>query len=86
MYRAYHRFLSDYCAPFPGRLTGVLLVSPRDPTGSIGEMRRCANEDWPVGILPICPPAMTLDDPEWEKVRQAAKSFVENFSGHTNVG
>src|SRR5215469_16296676 len=27
MYRAYHRFLADYCAPFPGRLTGVLLVS-----------------------------------------------------------
>jgi len=73
MYRAYHRFLSDYCAPFPGRLTGVLLVSPRDSTGSIGEMRRCAKEDWPVGILPICPPAMTLDDAEWEPIWAAAQ-------------
>src|SRR5215468_6501740 len=51
MYRAYHRFLGDYCAPFPGRLTGVLLVSARDPAGSVAEIRRCANEEWPAGIL-----------------------------------
>jgi len=74
MYRAYHRFLAEYCAPFPGRLTGVLLVSVRAPAESIAEMRRCANEDWPVGILPICPPDMTLDDPEWEPIWAAAQA------------
>ncbi len=25
MYRAYPRFLADYCAPYPDRLTSVLL-------------------------------------------------------------
>jgi len=74
MYRAYHRFLGDYCAPYPGRLTGVLLVSARDPAGSVAEIRRCANEEWPVGILPICPPALTLDDPEWEPIWAAAQA------------
>ena len=46
MYRAYHRFLADYCAPYPDRLTGVLLVSARDPAGSVTEIRRCGDEDW----------------------------------------
>ena len=57
MYRAYHRFLADYCAPYPDRLTSVILVSARDAESSVAEMRRCARESWPVGIFPICPPA-----------------------------
>ena len=28
MYQAYHRYLADYCAPYPDRLTSLLLVSP----------------------------------------------------------
>jgi len=74
MYRAYHRFLADYCAPYPDRLTGVLLVSARDAPASVAEIRRCAQEDWPVGILPICPPALSLDDPDWEPIWSAAQA------------
>jgi predicted TIM-barrel fold metal-dependent hydrolase len=73
MYRAYHRFLADYCRPYPERLTGVLLVSARDAAGSVAEIRR-AEEDWPVGILPICPPALSLDDPDWEPIWAAAQA------------
>ena len=73
MFRAYHRFLAEYCAPYPDRLTGVLLVSPRDAAASVDEIRRCASEDWPVGILPICPPTMSLDDPDWEPIWAAAQ-------------
>ena len=68
VYQAYHRFLTDYCSPYPDRLTSVLLVSARDAAASIAEMRRCAKEAWPVGIFPICPPAMALDDPDWEPI------------------
>jgi len=73
MYQAYHRFLTDYCAPYPDRLTAVLLVSARDVAGSVAEIRRCGKEDWPVGILPIVPPAMSLDDPDWEPIWAAAQ-------------
>src|SRR5262250_999018 len=73
MYRAYHRFLADYCAPYPDRLTGVLLVSARDAAASVAEIRRCSEQDWPVGILPICPPALSLDDPDWEPIWTAAQ-------------
>jgi predicted TIM-barrel fold metal-dependent hydrolase len=73
MYEAYHRFLKDYCAPYPDRLTSVVLVSGRDVAGSVAEVRRCGSEPWPVGIFPICPPDMSLDDPAWEPIWAVAQ-------------
>jgi predicted TIM-barrel fold metal-dependent hydrolase len=75
MYEAYHRFLKDYCAPYPDRLTSVLLVSGRDVAASVAEIRRCGQEDWPVGVFPICPPEMSLDDPDWEPIWAAAQEY-----------
>jgi predicted TIM-barrel fold metal-dependent hydrolase len=68
MYQAYHRFLNDYCAPYPDRLTSVILASGRDVDASVAEIRRCGKEDWPVGVFPICPPGLPLDDPAWEPI------------------
>nr|PYN37338.1 MAG: hypothetical protein DME01_04885 [Candidatus Rokubacteria bacterium] len=73
MYQAYHRFLKDYCAPYPDRLTSVMHVTVRDVPGSVAEIGRCGKERWPVGIFPVCPPGMTLDDPDWEPIWGAAR-------------
>ncbi len=73
MYQAYHRFLKDYCAPYPDRLTSVLHVTVRDVAGSVAEIRRCGKERWPVGIFPVCPPGRTLDDPDWDPIWAAAQ-------------
>jgi predicted TIM-barrel fold metal-dependent hydrolase len=73
MYQAYHRFLADYCAPYPDRLTSVILVSARDAAAAVAEIRRCSREAWPVGIFPICPPEMSLDEPAWEPIWAAAQ-------------
>ena len=73
MYGAYHRFLGEYCGPHPDRLTSVLLVSGRDPAASVAEIRRHGKEDWPVGIFPVCPPAMSLGAPEWDPIWAAAQ-------------
>ena len=75
MYRAYHRFLADYCAPYPERLTSLILVSARDVAASVAEIRRCGKEAWPVGIFPICPPEMSLDDPAWEPIWSTAEAY-----------
>jgi predicted TIM-barrel fold metal-dependent hydrolase len=74
MYQAYHRFVAEYCAPYPDRLTSVILVSARDPAASVTEIERCSREGWPVGIFPICPPALSLDDPDWEPIWAAAQA------------
>ena len=66
MYQAYHRFMAEYCAPYPDRLASLVLVSARDADASVAEIRRCGKQAWPVGIFPICPPALSLDDPESE--------------------
>jgi predicted TIM-barrel fold metal-dependent hydrolase len=68
VYQAYHRFLADYCGAYPDRLSSLILVSGRDVAGSVAEIRRCGKEDWPVGIFPICPPDMSLDEPAWEPI------------------
>jgi predicted TIM-barrel fold metal-dependent hydrolase len=75
MYQAYHRFLQAYCAPYPDRLTSVILASGRDVAGSVAEVRRCGKESWPVGLFPICPPEMSLDDPEWEPLWAVAQEY-----------
>jgi predicted TIM-barrel fold metal-dependent hydrolase len=74
MYRAYHRFVSDYCAPYPDRLTSLVLVSARDAEASVAEIHRCGEEAWPVGVFPICPPELSLDDPAWEPIWAAAQA------------
>ncbi len=83
MYQAYHRFLRDYCAPYPDRLTAAMLASGRDVAGSVAEVRRCAREAWPVAVLPICPPAMALDDPDWEPLWAAAQECDLTVVIHT---
>ncbi|MBI2206826.1 MAG: amidohydrolase [Candidatus Rokubacteria bacterium] len=75
MHQAYHRFLKDYCAPYPDRLTSVILATARDADASVAEIRRCAREDWPVGVFPICSPDLTLDDPAWEPIWAAAQEY-----------
>jgi len=37
MYRAYHRWMTDYCGSFPERLGGIVLVCARDIEGSLAE-------------------------------------------------
>jgi predicted TIM-barrel fold metal-dependent hydrolase len=74
MYQAYHRFLKDYCAPYPNRLTSVILVSGRDVPASVAEIKRCGKEPWPVGVFPVCPPDLSLDDPAWEPIWAEAQA------------
>jgi predicted TIM-barrel fold metal-dependent hydrolase len=75
MYQAYHRFVAGYCAPHPDRLASLVLVSPRDAEASVAEIRRCGKEAWPVGIFPICPPELSLDDPAWEPIWAEAQEY-----------
>ena len=36
MYRAYHRWMEDYCGAYPNRLGGVILAGARDIDGGLG--------------------------------------------------
>ena len=75
MYRAYHRWMRDYCDPFPRRLGGVVLTGARDVEGSLAEIRRCARERWAWGLMVYAPVGMPLDHPSLEPFYAAAAEF-----------
>jgi predicted TIM-barrel fold metal-dependent hydrolase len=68
MYRAYHRWMADYCGAYPRRLGGVLLAASRDVAGSLAEMRAWRNAAWAWGVMVYAPAGIPLDHPDLEPV------------------
>ena len=46
MYRAYHRWMDDYCGAYPKRLGGVILVGTRDVKSGLEEIKRWGKSRW----------------------------------------
>ncbi len=51
MYRAYHRWMQDYCSDYPARLGGVILATSRDVAGSVEEIRRWGKSRWAWAVM-----------------------------------
>jgi uncharacterized protein len=83
MYRAYHRWMADYCGAFPNRLTGVILASSRDIEGSVKEIERCAKQEWPLAVFVYAPFGVPLDHPDLEPVWAAAERNDLSVALHT---
>jgi predicted TIM-barrel fold metal-dependent hydrolase len=83
MYRAYHRWMEEYCGAFPGRLGGVILASVRDIESSVAEIRRWGKSRWAWGILPYAPYGTPLDHPDLEPVWAAAQEHDLAVTLHT---
>src|SRR6516162_1795629 len=66
MYRAYHRWMEDYCGAYPNRLGGVILAGARDIEGALAEIRRCGQACWAWGMMVYAPAGMPLDHPALE--------------------
>ncbi|MGE0258668.1 MAG: amidohydrolase family protein [Alphaproteobacteria bacterium] len=66
MYRAYHRWMDDYCAAYPTRLGGVILAGARDIAGGLAEIRRWGKSRWAWGMMVYAPVGMPLDHPDLE--------------------
>jgi predicted TIM-barrel fold metal-dependent hydrolase len=83
MYRAYHRWMNDYCGAHPDRLGGVLLVSARDVKGSLEEIKTWGKSRWAWGVLPYAPYGTPLDHPDLEPVWAAAQEHDLVIALHT---
>jgi hypothetical protein len=75
MYRAYHRWMSDYCGAYPERLGGVILAAARDVEGSLAEMRYWGKARWAWGLLVYAPVGTPLDHPDLEPLYAASTSL-----------
>jgi uncharacterized protein len=84
MYRAYHRYMSEFCAGGQGRLTGVVLAATRDLDAAIAEIRRVAeSEPWAVAVWPALPRGMGLDDPGLDPLWAAAAELDLTVVSHS---
>jgi predicted TIM-barrel fold metal-dependent hydrolase len=83
VYRAYNTYMRDYCAPYPERLTGVMMVSGRSIEQSVADMLGMADEPWVVGVFPSLPVGMPLDDPDLNPLWAAASDLHMTVCLHT---
>ena len=83
MYRAYHRWMADYCGAFPDRLGGVILASARDVAGSLDEIRRLRASRWAWGLMVYAPAGVPLDHPDLEPLWAAAAEHDLSVVLHT---
>jgi predicted TIM-barrel fold metal-dependent hydrolase len=72
MYRAYHRWMADYCGAYPNRLGGVILAGARDIDGALAEIRRWGQANWAWGMMVYAPVGMPLDHPTLEPLYAGA--------------
>jgi predicted TIM-barrel fold metal-dependent hydrolase len=83
MYRAYHRWMHDYCGAFPRRLGGVLLAGSRDVEASLSEMRHWRQAAWAWGVLVYAPAGVPLDHPALEPIYAEAAELDLAILLHT---
>ena len=83
IYRAYHRWMADYCGAFPARIKGVILVCPRDLENSLQELERRTKEDWALAAFVYAPSGFPLDHPDLEPVWAACQHHDLSVVLHT---
>ena len=72
LYRAYHRYMADYCAADTRRLKSMILALASDPAWSARVIEEHARADWVAAVWPLLPEGMPVDDPDLEPIWAAA--------------
>ena len=72
LYRAYHRYMAEYCSADPRRLKSMVLALATDPEWSARAIREHAREDWVAAVWPLLPEGLPIDDPDLEPIWAAA--------------
>jgi uncharacterized protein len=78
LYRAYHRWVADYCAQAPTRLKWTLVANMRDVASGVEEVRYWAERDSNlvgVYISPQAPEGKLLDNPDLHPLYDVAQEL-----------
>jgi predicted TIM-barrel fold metal-dependent hydrolase len=67
--------MAEYCGSYRARIKGVICVTPRDIEGSLKELERCAQEDWPLATHVYAPAGFPLDHPGLEPIWAACEQY-----------
>lgn len=72
--RAQHRWLSDFCTPYPSRLKSFIVASARSVEDSVTEIKQWGSSDWAVGVQVFAPVDYPLDHPDLAPIFRAAET------------
>ncbi len=72
LYRAYHHYMTEYCAANSRRLKSMVLAPANDPEWAADVIKQCAKEDWVAAAWPVLPEGLPVDDPDLEPIWRAA--------------
>ncbi len=72
LYRAYHRYMADFCAADARRLKSMILAPANAPAWAADIIRAHAHEEWVAAVWPVLPPDLPIDDPDLEPIWEAA--------------
>ena len=77
LYRAYHRWVVDFCSQAPARLKWTIVANMRDVEAGVAEIRHWANEPNLVGIYisPQAPEGKLLDNPDLHPLYAVAQEL-----------
>lgn len=92
--QAQHRFLDDFCKPYPDRLKSLIVVSARNVQASVAEIKRWKDARWAVGVQPYMPLDYPIDHPDLDPIWKAASeagltlthhSFASGYPGYRDL-
>jgi predicted TIM-barrel fold metal-dependent hydrolase len=88
LYRAYHRWVGDFCSAAPKRLKWTLVANMRDLPSAIAEIRYWANDPSLVGIYlsPRSPTGRLLDSPDFHPLYELAADLDFPLLIHPGTG
>jgi predicted TIM-barrel fold metal-dependent hydrolase len=65
-YRAYNRWLADFCRHAPDRLIGAAAVPVESADGALAELRRAVKDGFRTAYIPLWPDRGSFADPDWD--------------------
>ena len=72
LYRAYHRYMAEYCTADSRRLKSMVLALGTDPRWAADVIAEHARQDWVAAVWPLLPEGLPIDDPDLEPIWAAA--------------
>lgn len=92
--RAQHRWLDDFCSPYPHRLKSLIVATARSVPESVEEIHRYGASSWAVGVQPYMPLDYPIDHPDLNPIFRAADeeglaiihhSFATGYPGYRDL-
>ncbi|MBI3743964.1 MAG: amidohydrolase [Chloroflexi bacterium] len=84
LFRAYNRWLADFCATHPKQLKGVGMVALDDVERGVDELRVIGKSGLAGAMIPINPGERPYNDPAYEPFWAAAQELGLSLSLHTH--